>query len=166
VPLSEPSANATEKLIRALEGTLAELMKHAEPEHRFRFVSAAQSLPYATAYALWIKNGEIGPQPVASIAEMRAAVYDQAESASELRAFRKVAAVASVELTEKSHWLLHRFQPKPFRFRARSIWRRFRAPGEPVPHRRQHLRCPSGKCDRFGGAGNPPVPPTREGSQF
>jgi hypothetical protein len=37
---------------------------------------------------------------VASIAEMRAAVYDQAKSASELRAFRKVAGVASVELAQ------------------------------------------------------------------
>jgi hypothetical protein len=75
-------------------------MTHAQPEHRFRFVSAAQSLPYARAYALWIKNGEVGPQPVASTAEMRATVYDQAESASELRAFPKVAAIAGVELAE------------------------------------------------------------------
>jgi hypothetical protein len=44
-------------------------MTHAKPEHRFRFVSAAQSLPYTTAYALWIKNGQVGPQPMASIAE-------------------------------------------------------------------------------------------------
>jgi hypothetical protein len=55
-------------------------MTRAEPEYRFRFVSAVQSLPYAAAYALWIKNGEVGPPPMASIAEMRAAVYDQAES--------------------------------------------------------------------------------------
>jgi hypothetical protein len=50
--------------------------------------------------ALWIRNGEVGPQPTASTAEMRATVYDQAESASELRAFRKVAAVTGVELAE------------------------------------------------------------------
>jgi hypothetical protein len=75
-------------------------MTHAEPEHRLRFVSAAQSLPYATTYVLWVKNGGLGPQPVASIAEMRVAVYDQAKSASELRAFRKVAGVASVELAQ------------------------------------------------------------------
>src|SRR5215470_4489633 len=100
MPSPQASANATEKLIGVVEATLAKLMIHAKPEHRFRFVSAAQSLPYATALAHWIKNGEKGPQPTASIAEMRAAVYDQAESASELRAFSKVAGVAGVELAE------------------------------------------------------------------
>jgi hypothetical protein len=98
MPLSQTSPTTTEKLIATLEATLVKLMTIAEPEHRFRFVSAVQSLPYATAYATWIKNGEIGPEPLASIAEMRAAIYDQAESASELRAFPKVAAVAGVEL--------------------------------------------------------------------
>ncbi|WP_426422538.1 hypothetical protein [Bradyrhizobium genosp. A] len=97
---SEPSANATDRLIDVLETTIAKLVPHAQPEHRFRFVSAAQSLPYSAAYALWIKGGEVGPQPVASVAEMRASVYNQAESASELRAFTKVAAVAGVELAE------------------------------------------------------------------
>jgi hypothetical protein len=96
----QPSAIAAERLIAVLEATRAKLMTHAQPEHRFRFVSASQSLPYATAYALWIKNGEVGPQPMATTAEMRATVYDQAESASELRAFPKVAAVAGVELVE------------------------------------------------------------------
>ncbi|TAJ71579.1 MAG: hypothetical protein EPO45_20150, partial [Sphingobium sp.] len=37
---------------------------------------------------------------MATVAEMRATVYDQAESASELRAFPKVAAVAGAELVE------------------------------------------------------------------
>jgi len=41
----QASANATEKLINVLEATLAKLKIHAEPEHRFRFVSAAQSRP-------------------------------------------------------------------------------------------------------------------------
>jgi hypothetical protein len=41
----QASAIATEKLIAVLEATRAKLMTHAEPEHRFRFVSAAQSLP-------------------------------------------------------------------------------------------------------------------------
>jgi hypothetical protein len=95
----QPSASATERLIAVLEATRAKLMTHAQPEHRFRFVSAAQALPY-TAYALWIKNGEVGPQPMASNAEIRATIYDQARSASELRAFPKVAAVAGVELAE------------------------------------------------------------------
>jgi hypothetical protein len=98
--LTQPGPTATDKLVATLEATLAKLMTHAEPGHRFRFVSAAQSLPYATAYATWIKNGEVGPQPMASTAEMRAAFYDQAEPASELRALPKVAAVASVELGE------------------------------------------------------------------
>jgi hypothetical protein len=71
--LPPQGANATEKLIAVLETTLAKLKTHAEPEYRFRFVSAVQSLPYAAAYALWIKNGEVGPPPMASIAEMRAA---------------------------------------------------------------------------------------------
>ena len=84
MPCLQP--NATEKLIAALEATLAKLMTHAKPEHRFRFVSAAQSLPYTTAYALWIKNGAVGPQPMASIAEMRAAVYNQAELRERFRA--------------------------------------------------------------------------------
>jgi hypothetical protein len=98
--MPEPNADATERLMAVLEATIAKLMSHAQPEHRFRFVSAAQSLPYSAAYATWVKNGEVGPQSVASIAEMRASVYELAESASELRAFPKVAAVAGVELAE------------------------------------------------------------------
>ena len=43
------NANVTEKLIAILEATAAKLRAHAEPEHRFRYVSTAQSLPYATA---------------------------------------------------------------------------------------------------------------------
>lgn len=96
----QASAIATDKLIAILEATRVKLMKHAQPEYQFRFVSAAQSLAYGTAYALWIKNGAVGPQPTATAAEMRAAVYTQAESASELRAFPKIAAVAGVELVE------------------------------------------------------------------
>jgi hypothetical protein len=100
MPFPEPSANATERLIAVLETTITKLMAHTQPEHRFRFVSAAQTLPHSAVYALWIKNGEVGPQPMASVAEMRATVYGQAVSASELRAFPKVAAVAGVELAE------------------------------------------------------------------
>jgi hypothetical protein len=65
VTAPQPTASATEKLIAVLEATRAKLMTHAQPEHRFRFVSAAQSRPYAMAYALWIKNGEVGTQPMA-----------------------------------------------------------------------------------------------------
>jgi hypothetical protein len=96
----QPSASATEKLIAVLEATRAKLIAHAQPEHRFRFVSFAQSQPNTAAIALWVENGKVGPQPMASIAEMRATVYEQAEPASELRAFPRVAAVAGVELAE------------------------------------------------------------------
>jgi hypothetical protein len=65
VTAPQPTASATEKLIAVLEATRAKLMTRAQPEHRFRFVSAAQSRPYAMAYALWIKNGEVGTQPMA-----------------------------------------------------------------------------------------------------
>ena len=88
------------KLIAVLERTISDLSEFVRSEHRFRFVSSAQSLPYTSAFAEWVKNGEKGPQPSATVAEMRAAVYDQAESASELRAFSKVASVAAVELGE------------------------------------------------------------------
>lgn len=94
------NSNADQVLIDILEATRAKLVAHAEPEYRFRFVSAAQSLPYTTAYARWLKDGSIGRPPTASIAEMRASIYDQAEAASELRAFSKVSSVVGVELAE------------------------------------------------------------------
>lgn len=97
---SPQSRVAAEKLVATLEETHSKLMMFAEPQHVFRLVSSAQTVPYTTAYALWIKNGEVGEQPAATIGEMRAAVYDQALSASELRAFPRVAAVAGVELIE------------------------------------------------------------------
>lgn len=96
----ELDAVVKKKLIAVLERTISDLSEFVRSEHRFRFVSSAQSLPYTSAFAEWVKNGEKGPQPSATVAEMRAAVYDQAESASELRAFSKVASVAAVELGE------------------------------------------------------------------
>lgn len=50
VTTSQSTASATEKLIAVLEETRSKLMTSAQSEHRFRFVSAAQSLPYLTAY--------------------------------------------------------------------------------------------------------------------
>jgi hypothetical protein len=96
----QAGTKATEKLISALEATLAKLMIHAEREHRFRFVSPAQHMPIATDLALWAKNGSVGPQPMASIAEMRGVFYDLAIPASQLRTFPKVASVTGFELAE------------------------------------------------------------------
>jgi hypothetical protein len=90
----------TRSLISVLERAVSDLSQRVGSEHRFRFVSATQALPYSSAYAEWVKNGETGPPPPAAPAEMRAVIYSQAESASELRAFSKVASVAAVELAE------------------------------------------------------------------
>lgn len=95
-----PSVDATEKLIAVLEATQVKLRIYAQSQHLFRFVSVRQAVPHVTAYAHWTRDGEVGTQPMASPAEMRAVVYDQAKSASELRAFPKVVAVAGVELVE------------------------------------------------------------------
>jgi hypothetical protein len=92
--------NISRDLVAALERAILELSLNVESEHRFRFVSFRQSAPFVSAYAEWVKGGESGVQPVASTAEMRAAVYDQAQSASELRAFPKVVSVAGIELAE------------------------------------------------------------------
>jgi hypothetical protein len=99
--MSSPPADsdATEKLIVVLQAMLVELKRHADPAHKFRFVSGAQAQPIV-AYARWIKNGGTGPEPVVSMAEFRAGLYDQAETASQLRTFPKVAGVAGVELAE------------------------------------------------------------------
>jgi hypothetical protein len=34
--MPEPNADATERLMAVLEATIAKLMSHAQPEHRFR----------------------------------------------------------------------------------------------------------------------------------
>jgi hypothetical protein len=98
--LQKPSVDTTKRLISVLQNTIFELSKHVQSEHRFRFVSSTQALAYNAPFADWVKSGEVGPLPSASPAEWRAAVYDQAESASELKAFSKVACVAAVELAE------------------------------------------------------------------
>jgi hypothetical protein len=92
--------NISRDLVAALERAILELSLNVESEHRFRFVSFRQSGPFVSAYAEWVKGGERGVPPVASTAEMRAAVYENAESASELRAFPKVVSVAGIELAE------------------------------------------------------------------
>jgi hypothetical protein len=60
-------------------------------------VSAGQSLSYATAYVQWEKGGRVGPAPQGTVGEMRAAVYDQAESASAIKVFSKVASVTGID---------------------------------------------------------------------
>jgi hypothetical protein len=100
MPHHEQTVEATRRLIAILEDAVFLLKKRAQTPHRFRFVSNAQAVPYSIAYAEWVRSGELGPQPMATTAEMRAAIYDQATSASELRAFSIVASVAAVELAE------------------------------------------------------------------
>jgi hypothetical protein len=84
VPHRELTLEATSRLITILEDAVFLLKKRAQTPHRFRFVSNAQAVPYSIAYAEWVRSGELGPQPMATTAEMRAAIYDQATSASEL----------------------------------------------------------------------------------
>src|SRR5262245_25064452 len=46
------SVDSTAKLISTLESAVARLSNYAQ-KHRFRFVSAAQSLPFTRAFAEW-----------------------------------------------------------------------------------------------------------------
>ena len=68
--------------------------------YSFKFVSSAQARPYGIAYARWERGGRLGPPPVGTPAEIRAALYSQAETSSELAAFIRVSSVASIELAE------------------------------------------------------------------
>jgi hypothetical protein len=96
----EQTAEPAQQLISILEEAIYFLARRVQTVHRFRFVSSAQALPSSVAFAQWVRNGRLGPEPIATIAELRATVYDQAESASQLIAFPKVASVVAVELAE------------------------------------------------------------------
>lgn len=100
MPHDEQTVEPIRCLIAILDEVVALLKRRVQTAHRFRMVSNARAVPYSIAFAKWVGSGELGPQPTATTAEMRAAIYDQAASASELRAFSKVASVAAVELAE------------------------------------------------------------------
>ena len=90
---------STERAIRALEQTITLLRRRVQEPYHFRFVNQAQPKPVA-AFFLWDRNGRVGPQPSFSLAEFRAAIYDQACAASKLAAFPKVASVSAVGLAD------------------------------------------------------------------
>ncbi|HEY8161975.1 MAG TPA: hypothetical protein VIF34_06880 [Methylocystis sp.] len=96
----DKSSEHVSKLIIALEAMIAVSSRRIEKKHEFQFVSSAQSGPYSLAFAQWERRGRVGPPPYATPAQIRAAIYAQAESASQLKAFVKVASVMMVELAE------------------------------------------------------------------
>ena len=111
------------RLVSVLNEAVSNLTSHVQSPHRFRFVSAAQALPHTTALALWVKGGEVGQPPEATIGEIRAAIYSQSESASELKAFAKVASVAAAELASAAIAGLEAGQParRQVQFRRRPL---------------------------------------------
>jgi hypothetical protein len=99
--LGQDDDAAVKRLVSLLSEAVSNLTSHVQSPHRFRFVSAAQAIPHTTALAFWVKGGEVGPPPEATVGEVRAAIYSQSESASELKAFAKVASVAAAELRRR-----------------------------------------------------------------
>ena len=57
-----PEAQRVEitRLVSTLEKAVADLSRHVQSPHRFRFVSVAQPRSYVNAFAQWEKNGRVG----------------------------------------------------------------------------------------------------------
>ena len=98
--VEDDTSNHISKLVASLEALISASSKRVEKKHEFRTVSAAKATPYSLSFASWERNGRVGPQPNGTSAEIRAALYALAETASELRAFLIVTNVVMVELAE------------------------------------------------------------------
>ena len=88
------------KLVASLEALIASSSRRVGKKYEFLFVSQAQAKPFTVAFANWERRGRAGPPPKGTPAEIRAALYAQAETASELKAFVIVTSVMIVELAE------------------------------------------------------------------
>ena len=88
------------KLIASLEALIASSSRRVGKKYEFLFVSQAEAKPFTLAFANWERRGRAGPLPEGTPAEFRAALYAQAETASELKAFVIVTSVMIVELAE------------------------------------------------------------------
>jgi len=90
----------TKKIRFSSEQMRSELCERLERPFLFRFVGGQQSVPFAVAYAKWKNGGEAGPKPMAPAAELRAAIYDQSETANQIVSFSRVTCVILLELVE------------------------------------------------------------------
>jgi hypothetical protein len=98
----EMALGSQANLIAVLEDAVRQLNQNVLTSHRYRMVSNLQAVPYAVAFGKWVKDGEQGPPPTGSTAEIKAVIYDQASSAAELKAFSVVSNVAAAELGESA----------------------------------------------------------------
>jgi hypothetical protein len=100
MPADDNISEQVSKLVAALEAMISASSKRVDKKHEFRFTSARQARRYSAPLASWDRNGRVGPPPVGTPGEVRAAFYSNAETASELKAFVIVANVMMVELAE------------------------------------------------------------------
>ncbi len=100
MPNESKNSRPISGLLSSLDTLNASAAERIRTPYEFRLISQAQARPYSLAFTKWVQTGRTGSAPEGTPAEIRASIYAQAETASELKAFVVVASVVIVELTD------------------------------------------------------------------